>query len=1479
MLTRCFRPPFLFLLLGSTAWGVTINATSCARTGAGSIGAAITSATAGDTVIGPSGGGSSTWSGGKVIRTGGIIIDGGGCDITFASSGADIDITLDSHTLEIKNFTFEGATGNNDGQVIIRGLTPSTATCKIHDNIFKNGDGELATNGHGDCVIYKNSFTSAVSGSQSLVVYGANAGDYTPRTDDQLPQSAGGKIVTIEGNTFTNTNAGTYGQIQAYYGGSFVFRYNELYNVGIETHGSSPGTCAGENGARWLEIYLNNHHPTVGITVPLKLRGGTGVVYGNTSTIPDNLILDEDCTTTTLGWPIQAQVGQGIEPAAASGTTVSDPTKWSPLYAWNNSGFAISVSNTYFIKTATTANACTHTGNAATNAGTKCDAVVTTTQPSSLLRCESSADVTAGCPVSYTYTPYTCPHPATGTGGVCTATSGTAGYTKGATLIGGVTGSGYNVTGGYPYGAAAGTVTLPTTWVNSLEWMGTTSNTISFPVTFTALERRRLRRRYFNRYHRWPTRRWMLRNERSGGGWTCPGTSTTYPNYTAGSAASLNQAVADAENCRSINGTGSQINIPAGAVFSTATVNLINLPQTAGDTSTNFIVLTSTSPLPTARTVCSHGIQDNVSQSTQPGLRNVGCNGTNLSYTLGVTPTTVASGSSFTFANGTVVTNPGATYNDVASMYELDGGNNQIDTVDVSSLCPGVNCMGPHHFAILNAHMHPHAGQTAVQAPVAMGTGSETTTSQLPSHIHFLYNYIHGDWQDPPISGGVATGTVQGFNTMPNQYTFHCVYCSVSYSYADQSLRPGAEGHGISILLGQHIKIVHNWFEGQAIGHLCGGFAAPITIPNFMVCDDMEDRGNRYTYPISWSLAWDKGYQPNSFYQATGGAGSGAVIHLMSTNGPPNNQSAQSFEIINGGSGYALNDVLTLTNTYDPTASGATVVVTARGAGNSVSTALMASGSSYSVASGVATTCASPYCGSSGSGATVNITSVSPTGKITGVTLASGGSGYAASDNVKISGGDGQGMVGVTTISSGVITGIQVVSGTTYHINSYVQKNRHEYKFSSRIVLDGNIFEGGEFSGGQGQAISFKANQTSAVIGSGSNTNYWTTQNNSTITNNIMRTNCAAMSGGFRSDLGNGGGGGNSDTVANYYYVNNLMYNINISNPGCQASIAFSTRIASSSAGVTWTGSTLTRSSNVVTVALNGSDVAANGQGRFHVGDYVRVTNCSPDTSFQTGDNTTLGTKAIAGTIPASLTVVYPSVGANGTSTCDVSNNQGTPDHFWADHNSEFGQSTVNAAQSPSSPLVSPATKPCAMATNNHWVNILSTSGGPNAPPVGEGDRSETCMWDVGTLNYNHIAVPSRDVTVTCPGHSAGAGGIAACYSQWDNGAKTLPITTIWGDATEYCTTNDPVTENCIGIVGEMSTSTFNYILSNWHDYRLCHGEAACNGKTSKYAAGQSNGGTDGDMGVKSFSAIDAAETASQYCVPNCSIGSFPDHP
>jgi len=347
---------------------------------------------------------------------------------------------------------------------------------------------------------------------------------------------------------------------------------------------------------------------------------------------------------------------------------------------------------------------------------------------------------------------------------------------------GGTSGSGQ-----FHIGGLNGTqVNLPQSWVNTNEWVGTTTSTISFPTSGT------------------------------GGGWVCG--TTNYGPYTANSLASANQAVADAESCRAANGSGTLILFPAGALLSGT--GGLTLRQTAGDTSSNFVVLASAAPLPPGQTVCAHDIRD--AGTNQNAHRNLGC----------------------------------ASPNDVSSMW----------TVEYTAANPGIlsgaadaNGIGPHHFAIINAEVRPQAGNTNSVSPIKIGTWAETSSAQMPSHIHLIGNYVHGDWTD--YNGTAVTGT----NNIVYDFAFNsCIYCSISYNYADKSLRPGAEGHGIQLGYAQQIKIVHNWFEGNSIhGAFCGGQASNLTLTGFLGCTDVEDRANRYTYPASWMAAAQAGVKPN----------------------------------------------------------------------------------------------------------------------------------------------------------------------------------------------------------------------------------------------------------------------------------------------------------------------------------------------------------------------------------------------------------------------------------------------------------------------------------------------------------------------------------------------------------------------------------------------------------------------------------------
>ena len=184
------------------------------------------------------------------------------------------------------------------------------------------------------------------------------------------------------------------------------------------------------------------------------------------------------------------------------------------------------------------------------------------------------------------------------------------------------------------------------------------------------------------------------------------------------------------------------------------------------------------------------------------------------------------------------------------------------------------------------------------------------------------------------------------------------------------------------------------------------------------------------------------------------------------------------------------------------------------------------------------------------------------------------------------------------------------------------------------------------------------------------------------------------------------------------------------------------------------------------------------------------------------------------------------------------------------------------------------------LARNFTITNSVLINGGLSSTS-GEGTRTSTRMFDPSTEVFNNTLLPGRDSLVSCPGHSAGAGGMAACYTEYTNAHAAITPVTLYGVPASYCTGNDPTTGNCAGVLAAMSTTSFPITVSDWHQYRLCHaGDASCNSKASVYAAGQANQSPDGtDLGVNA-AAIDAAQTRNTYfCVSACGLtGPYADH-
>jgi hypothetical protein len=378
---------FAFLVSASfsgeaIAQGSTINAPSCSQS---DVQLAINSASSGDTILVP--GGSCTWSSVLSIPSTAVItLNGQG--ITTINGALDVTSGAStSNVTSITGFTWTSTGYCGTTNAITSHSTISTGWVRIYGNTFsENTNGTfICTEGDGThALIDHDTFNlgSSSGGAEVIHVLGdSNAGwktDVTPGGPD---------MVFIETDTFTyncsvGCNFGGTSAVQSYWGARTVFRHNQVTDMQVDEH----GTC-GMNWARWWELYDNNFivNPAINQSNYFAIRGGSGVIYGNTITNPGNnggggyLQLTDDCSST---YPDPDQIGRGINQIS------------SPAYLWGTDPH-ITISST------------------SADVQLNRDYFVSSSQPGTLTRCESAADASAGCPVSYTYAPYVYPHPLT----------------------------------------------------------------------------------------------------------------------------------------------------------------------------------------------------------------------------------------------------------------------------------------------------------------------------------------------------------------------------------------------------------------------------------------------------------------------------------------------------------------------------------------------------------------------------------------------------------------------------------------------------------------------------------------------------------------------------------------------------------------------------------------------------------------------------------------------------------------------------------------------------------------------------------------------------------------------------------------------------------------------------------------------------------------------------------------------------------
>jgi hypothetical protein len=394
--------------------------------------------TDGDTVLVP--GGSSTWTTTLTINVG-LTLNGQGCTVTWPGSAPFGYLVVNAGTVTntfITGFTFDGAYAQQGacGGPIRLVSAAGTMPYRFYNNTINPAIGGVGGSnivvvcptGLGPGLIDHNTFSGNITGEWVQIWgTGASFSDSTTWETDIVP--GGPNFVFLEDNTVTNTSTtGVTGFIASYYGAKWVARHNHLTFANFDAHASNSSGV----GVRWAEIYDND------ITLPSStdtcwgafstMRGGSGMVWGNTvnnslgncSNGP-SMVLGPSSGSSDLqtgNWPLPYQAGRGIESPVGT-------YNYSPYYSWGNStslgtnncsslgGLCPNDTPYAEIGSSPTSSLCTANATISHPANV-CDGVEfgpSASAPPSFERCESAADVTAGCPVSYTYTPYTYPHP------------------------------------------------------------------------------------------------------------------------------------------------------------------------------------------------------------------------------------------------------------------------------------------------------------------------------------------------------------------------------------------------------------------------------------------------------------------------------------------------------------------------------------------------------------------------------------------------------------------------------------------------------------------------------------------------------------------------------------------------------------------------------------------------------------------------------------------------------------------------------------------------------------------------------------------------------------------------------------------------------------------------------------------------------------------------------------------------------------
>jgi hypothetical protein len=790
------------------------------------------------------------------------------------------------------------------------------------------------------------------------------------------------------------------------------------------------------------------------------------------------------------------------------------------------------------------------------------------------------------------------------------------------------------------------------------------------------------------------------------------GCTFNLPYWTVGAPtfAGLQSAVNDVEACRTAVGAGFYVDIPP-AVYTTTNTNGLEIPQTNAATASSFIVLRSTmdASLPSGQTVCAHGIQDNVSAASDIGLNNSDCTGTNMYFALGPSQSATESGqlnasmsgttATFTltsgtfpagyvpnmFVNGTSFAPTG--YN--TYWYILSGGtgSSSFTAIAYNCLVASLTCTTGLGATTATGVVQPEATISGIT------TVSANTTTIVPVTVtgqNIAVPLMNG-YVAPPsgVSGFTNTGVYQ-IDTCPR------TNCEVVEAVAGPNQTgiyatfQKAHAAGVPLVMLQGGTVCATGVGTgcpSSNGTNCAAAGCSYTLANGSVIDTANYNDQQFMWQVSSSATI-----PTAITFCNASA-TGSTPTCSGNIGPDH----WLFESM-GASYTALNK-----NNTDS-------IIIDLGAETNESAALQlpthihfqrvwTHGDWTSTAAGANNITDAIH---------LNCNTCSLMHSQVSQTMRPGGEGHALAygfgTNIKVdhnwieSGSIGSMFGGYSYPYPAILTypflpatdmefrrnrftypytwlGINPVTTNLQGWNAFSRdrKNSFERKTGSRWIIIGNIFENVDNSGGQsGPTGSFKVVNSSG--GTAQNPAYgnfyWNTTNNMYQSGNIARNTCDAEAIQGKSN-GIGAGDGATLGVFNLLFTQELIYNVTVTNPLCNGN-HFAWDIGS--APVQWNG-TVTRNAAgtaatftpVCTPMIAGNCPSGPlpigfGEVSMNVGDYVEVTGCSADPTFNTGTTSsgmhtipTIGTPALAGTTPFGTTVVYASAGPANSSDSGAS--------------------------------------------------------------------------------------------------------------------------------------------------------------------------------------------------------------------------------